>query len=42
MIEKKPRIVIIAGPTAAGKTAVGLELAEEFGAHIVSADSVQV
>jgi len=35
-------IVVIAGPTASGKTAVGLKLAEQFSGEIVSADSVQV
>jgi tRNA dimethylallyltransferase len=33
------RIRIICGPTAAGKSAIALELAETFGAAIVSADS---
>ena len=35
-------IVVIAGPTAAGKTAVSVDIAERLGAEIVSADSVQV
>jgi tRNA dimethylallyltransferase len=42
MAEDKPRIIIVAGPTASGKTGVGIGLAEEFGGEIVSADSVQV
>lgn len=33
---------IIAGPTAAGKSAMALELAERMGAGILSADSMQV
>ncbi|HMG97264.1 MAG TPA: isopentenyl transferase family protein, partial [Gemmatimonadaceae bacterium] len=33
------RMRIICGPTGAGKTAIALELAETFGAAIVSADS---
>ncbi len=33
---------MIGGPTASGKTAVGIRLAERFGGEIVSADSVQV
>lgn len=37
-----PPIVVITGPTAAGKSAVALELAPAFGAEIVSADSRQV
>jgi len=32
-------VVVILGPTAAGKTALSLELAERFGGEIVSADS---
>jgi tRNA dimethylallyltransferase len=42
MAEDKPKIIIVAGPTASGKTEVGIRLAEEFGGEIVSADSVQV
>jgi len=38
----KPKIIIICGPTAIGKTTVGIELAESFGGEIVSADSMQV
>lgn len=38
----RPRIVIIAGPTATGKTALALSLASRFGAEIVGADSRQV
>lgn len=36
------RIVIIAGPTAAGKSRLGMRLAQIFGGEIVSADSMQV
>ncbi|MBR6389494.1 MAG: tRNA (adenosine(37)-N6)-dimethylallyltransferase MiaA [Opitutales bacterium] len=35
-------VIIISGPTAAGKTAKALELARETGAEIISCDSVQV
>jgi tRNA dimethylallyltransferase len=35
-------LLVIVGPTASGKTEVALRLAEQFGAEIVSADSVQV
>ncbi|MEK6759565.1 MAG: tRNA (adenosine(37)-N6)-dimethylallyltransferase MiaA [Deltaproteobacteria bacterium] len=38
----KTRIVIICGPTAAGKSAIAAELASKFNAEIVSADSMQV
>ncbi|MBI5501669.1 MAG: tRNA (adenosine(37)-N6)-dimethylallyltransferase MiaA [Deltaproteobacteria bacterium] len=33
---------VITGPTASGKTGLGIELAERFGAEVVSADSMQV
>src|SRR5439155_26498257 len=36
------RVVCVVGPTASGKTALGLELAEALGGEIVSADSRQV
>ena len=35
------RLIVIAGPTASGKTALAVELAEKLGAEIVSADSQQ-
>jgi tRNA dimethylallyltransferase len=38
----QPRLVIIAGPTATGKTALALELAARYDAEIVGADSRQV
>ncbi len=38
----KQNIVIIAGPTASGKTAVGIEIAKLFNGEIVSADSMQI
>ena len=37
-----PKIVVICGPTAGGKSAVALELAAEFGAEVINADSMQV
>lgn len=41
-IDKRPAIVVICGPTAVGKTALALNLAEHFDGEIVSADSRQV
>jgi tRNA dimethylallyltransferase len=38
----KPRIIVICGPTAVGKTAAGIEVARAFGGEILSADSMQV
>jgi tRNA dimethylallyltransferase len=40
--EKKKRVLIIAGPTAAGKTQLSLSLAAALGGEIISADSMQV
>lgn len=41
-MEKKKPLIILAGPTAVGKTALSIRLAKETGAEIISADSVQV
>ncbi len=38
----RPPVVVLTGPTAAGKTALALELAQSFGAEIINADSMQV
>jgi len=38
----RPRIVVLLGPTAAGKSELGMDLAERFSGEIVSADSMQV
>src|SRR5271170_7589003 len=37
-----PRIWLIAGPTASGKSALALRLAQAIGADIVGADSMQL
>ena len=39
---KKPDAILIAGPTASGKSALALALAEELGGSIINADSMQV
>lgn len=39
--QRKP-IIVVAGPTASGKSALGLELALRFDGEIVNCDSVQV
>ena len=36
------RIVCVVGPTACGKTALGVALAKRFGGEVVSADSMQI
>jgi tRNA dimethylallyltransferase len=38
----KKNIIIIAGPTASGKTAVGIEIAKRLNGEIISADSMQI
>ena len=40
--ERRPDAVLIAGPTASGKSAAALEIAEMYGGTIVNADSMQV
>ena len=37
-----PKIICIVGPTASGKTALGILLAKKFNGEIVNADSRQV
>ena len=36
------KVLVITGPTATGKTALGVALAKKLGGEIVSADSMQV
>ena len=38
----KTQVIVVCGPTATGKTALGIELARRLGGEIVSADSMQV
>ncbi len=38
----KPKVIIITGPTAVGKTATALHVAHQVHGEIISADSVQV
>jgi tRNA dimethylallyltransferase len=40
--DREPRIWLIAGPTASGKSALALRLAERLGGEIVNADSMQL
>jgi len=35
-------VIVIAGPTASGKTAVSVEIAKRFNAEVISADSMQI
>lgn len=36
------KIIVVAGPTASGKTSMGIEIARAVGGEIISADSMQV
>lgn len=38
----KPKLLVLVGPTAVGKTKLSLRLAAEYGAEIISGDSMQV
>ena len=38
----KPEIIVICGPTASGKTSLGIELAKKINGEIISADSMQI
>lgn len=37
-----PKLLVIVGPTASGKTGLGIRIAKEFGGEVISADSRQV
>lgn len=39
---QKSKVIVICGPTASGKTALGIEVAKKCGGEIVSADSMQI
>ncbi|KHD45118.1 tRNA (adenosine(37)-N6)-dimethylallyltransferase MiaA [Streptococcus hongkongensis] len=41
-MKNKEKIIVVIGPTAVGKTAMGINLAEKFNGEIISGDSQQV
>lgn len=41
-MEKKPRLIVIGGPTASGKTAAAVRLCQRMGGEVISADSMQI
>jgi len=41
-MNKRPKVVVISGPTASGKTSLGVDLALALNGEIISADSMQV
>ena len=38
----KPKVVVIAGPTASGKTSLSIKLAKKYNGEVISADSRQI
>jgi tRNA dimethylallyltransferase len=42
MVKKSPKLIVILGPTASGKTELAVKLAKKFNGEIVNADSRQV
>jgi len=42
MMNMKPKLIVIAGPTASGKTACAVNLCQKIGGEVVSADSMQI
>ena len=41
-MEHQPKLLVICGPTASGKTALGVALAQALNGEVVSADSMQI
>ena len=41
-MKDKPTVIVICGPTASGKTKLGIELANKINGEIISADSMQI
>ena len=41
-MEQKPKVIVICGPTASGKTGLSIELAKKIDGEIVSCDSMQI
>ena len=39
---QKPKVIVICGPTASGKTALSIELAKKINGEIISSDSMQI
>lgn len=42
MKKSKPKILVIVGPTASGKTSLSIQLAQKYNGEVISADSRQV
>ena len=39
---RKTKIIVVVGPTASGKTALGIHLAKKFNGEVISGDSMQI
>jgi tRNA dimethylallyltransferase len=39
MVKKLPKILVVCGPTASGKTGIGIALAKRFGGEVLASDS---
>lgn len=42
MLNPEGKLVVIAGPTASGKTALAVKIAKAYGGEVISADSMQI
>ena len=42
VVVSKPKVIVICGPTASGKTKLSIELAKKLNGEIVSCDSMQI
>jgi len=42
MVDSKPKVIVITGPTASGKSSLAVDLARLFEGEIINADSMQV
>ena len=41
-METKPKVIVICGPTASGKTGLSVKVAQAMNGEIVSCDSMQI
>ena len=41
-MQKQIPLLVVAGPTASGKTRLAIDLARRYGGEVVSADSMQI